>query len=143
MDKLPSTYYRVSAKALILDADKKLLVFRDKNGEWEVPGGGWEHDESFEACLARELAEEVQAKVASVGSIVFCYRGATRRGSPKICVAAWVELGSHHFVPSGDDLVEARFVAKVELLQLPFQDGEETIKDYVDQIWPRKSDVAL
>lgn len=138
MDKLPSTYYRVSAKALILDDNQELLVFRDKDGEWEVPGGGWEHDETFEACMARELAEEVQATVASVEGIAFCYRGTTRHGNPKLCVAAWVRLGSRELVPSGDDLVEARFVTKAELLQLPFQDGEETIKDYVDKIWPVK-----
>jgi 8-oxo-dGTP pyrophosphatase MutT (NUDIX family) len=53
---LPDTYWRVSAKALIYDADNRLLVFMDKNHEWEIPGGGWEHDEAFEKCLRTGIA---------------------------------------------------------------------------------------
>lgn len=50
---LPSTYYRVSLKALIFDTQNRLLVLRGENGKWELPGGGWEHGESVEACLRR------------------------------------------------------------------------------------------
>jgi ADP-ribose pyrophosphatase YjhB (NUDIX family) len=57
----PSPFYRVSVKALVFDRDGRLLVVQEPDGLWEVPGGGWEHGESFEECLARELAEEIMA----------------------------------------------------------------------------------
>jgi 8-oxo-dGTP pyrophosphatase MutT (NUDIX family) len=48
---LPSTFYRVSIKALVFDDRNRLLVGLTKDEEapgWEIPGGGWEHDETFE-----------------------------------------------------------------------------------------------
>lgn len=134
--QLPDTFWRVSAKALIYDADGKLLVFMDKNHEWEAPGGGWEHGESFEQCIRRELAEEIKVGVRSVGGMSFFYRGETVKGYPKISIAAKVVVDDAVITPSDDDLVEAKYVTREEFLQLPFQSGEGTIKDYANQIWP-------
>lgn len=132
----PSPYYRVSAKALIFDGDR-LLVFRDKRGEWEMPGGGWEHDESLEECLSRELKEEMDATVTNVGEVQFHWRDYSEyRGVHYLRLAAPATLASHKFVPSDDDLVEARFVSKSEFMSLPFQEGEVGIKACVDKIWP-------
>ena len=134
--EIPSTYYRVSVKALIFDDQRRLLVCRDKFGEWEVPGGGWEHDESLEECVVRELAEEVLAKVVSVGPLQFCYRGFTQRGVLKLSLAVEAQVESRQFTPTDDNLAEARFVSKDEFTTLPFQKGEASIKEYVDKIWP-------
>lgn len=132
----PSPYYRVSAKALIFDGDR-LLVFKDARGEWEIPGGGWEHDESFEECLSRELKEEMGVAVASVGEMRLHWRDYSEwRGVHYVRLAASVTLTSHEFVPSDDDLVEARFVTKQEFLALPFQEGERGVQDCADKIWP-------
>jgi len=35
-----------------------LMVFA-KGGDIELPGGGWEHGETFEKCLQREACEEL------------------------------------------------------------------------------------
>lgn len=136
VENLPDMFYRVSVKALVFDDEKRLLVFKDEAGQWEVPGGGWEHAESLETCVSRELAEEAQASVVSVGKLEFSYRGMTKSGNPKLCLVVRVTLNdTRHFVPSSDDLVEARFVTKEELLALPFQDGEEGIQTCVDLVW--------
>jgi 8-oxo-dGTP pyrophosphatase MutT (NUDIX family) len=136
LTQIPSTFWRVSAKALIYDADNRLLVFMDKHHEWEIPGGGWEHEETFEECIIRELAEEVRVGVTGVGEVAFCYPSKTLKGHFKLGLAAKVVIDNSPIVPSDDDLVEARFVTKDEFLKLLFQPGEHTVKEYVGQIWP-------
>ena len=51
-------FYRVSLKALIRNADGKILFVREK-GDLGLPGGGWDHGESVHAALQRELREEI------------------------------------------------------------------------------------
>lgn len=136
----PSPYYRVSAKAMIFD-DDRLLVCQDKNGKWEIPGGGWEHGETMVECLSRELQEEVGAEVLSTGDVQFVWRDySSEWGAHYLRLAVPVTLKSHDLVPKGEDdvveLMAARFVAKDEFLTLPFQEGEEGVKHCVDIIWP-------
>jgi len=89
--QLDNTFYRVSVKAIILDSNQRLLVFKDKAGDWEVPGGGWEHGETLQGCLIRELQEEVQAKLSEIGQVSFVYAGRHENGHFKLC------LGTHCF----------------------------------------------
>jgi 8-oxo-dGTP pyrophosphatase MutT (NUDIX family) len=130
------SYYRVSCKALIFDDQGQLLVSKDINGEWEIPGGGWDHEETYDACIRRELDEELEAKVTHIGPLSFFYRCETEHGHPKISLAFLVELASHNFKPNEGELVEARFVTRDEFLQLPFQQAEHFVQEWADQIWP-------
>lgn len=57
--KYPSTFYRVSLKAVIKDSDNRVLVVKEKGSGWTLPGGGLDHGESAMQGLARELLEEV------------------------------------------------------------------------------------
>jgi ADP-ribose pyrophosphatase YjhB (NUDIX family) len=133
--KLPSPFYRVSVKALVFDDQHRLLVGRgsETNDKWEMPGGGWEHTESMEECLARELDEELGADIAKVGSIEFVYRGRSERGWMITRIAVKVELKDFNF--GFGAMTDAKFVTKEELLELDFEADEGTIKGCVDQIW--------
>ncbi len=133
LSELPSTYYRVTIKAIIRDAKGRLLVGKVADGTWEVPGGGWEHDESFEGCIRREIDEELGVTIAKVGKILFTYLGPSPRGQ-MLRLATDIELASTDFRLG--DLVETKFVSKDELLDLEFVPNEAGIKDCVDQIWP-------
>src|SRR5512137_2730321 len=61
------------AAALVFHEGKLLITLRHADahlgGLWEVPGGKREPNETFEACLARELREELGIEVA-VGELV-------------------------------------------------------------------------
>lgn len=59
MDLNQKTIYSVSAKALIKNADGKLLLVKEHSDNWALPGGGIEQGESAGAALRRELQEEL------------------------------------------------------------------------------------
>jgi 8-oxo-dGTP diphosphatase len=55
----PNTFYRVSVKALIKDGTGKVLVVKENQDTWSLPGGGLDHGEEPEAGILRELKEEL------------------------------------------------------------------------------------
>jgi 8-oxo-dGTP diphosphatase len=48
----------MSVKASIKDTDGKILLLKESDGSWELPGGGLEHGENPREALSREIAEE-------------------------------------------------------------------------------------
>ena len=60
LSKYPTTFYRISLKAIIRNEQGQVLINRERgHGNWSLPGGGWDHGESVIDCLKRELNEEV------------------------------------------------------------------------------------
>ncbi len=133
--ELPSTYYRATAKALIKDDQNRLLVVRNEHGHDELPGGGIEFGESFDACLVREVQEELGVSVRERGRIVCVYMGSNHdTGVPTIRIAASVTLDSHNFVLS-DGMVDYRFVTREEFMTSNLDFDEQGVKLYVDEIF--------
>lgn len=138
---LKSPYYRVSVKAIVRDDTGRVLVVADDTGTFELPGGGWEHGETFDEALGREFAEEMGATVSEVGDLLFAYYGrGTYQGSVRPClmlrVVAEARLDSHDFVVDKDEVTEVRFVDRDEFLQLNWCDTDPEIVKYADKIWP-------
>lgn len=130
-----SPFYRVAIKALIFDAEHKLLVLENYHGEWELPGGGWEHDEEFLTCIEREIYEELSVTVESVGEIAFVYRGYnSRRNFMALRLAVPVTLQSSE-INAGDDMKGCRFVDQQTFMGMDFTPAEGDIHKYADQIW--------
>jgi 8-oxo-dGTP diphosphatase len=69
---------RPSSRLLVLDGDKRLLLFRfeHKKGPlagqifWATPGGGVDDGETFEDAARRELFEETGMKVDQPGPLI-------------------------------------------------------------------------
>lgn len=67
-------FIRKSARALVINSENKVLLFKFKfpeiKGEkvlWVTPGGGVEEGENFEQALKRELLEETGLVFNSIG----------------------------------------------------------------------------
>jgi len=60
VSQYPTTFYRVSLKAIIRNEKGQVLVNKEADSTaWNLPGGGWDHGETEHEALARELKEEV------------------------------------------------------------------------------------
>lgn len=54
--------FPVSVKGVILDGERAVLLRNDR-AEWELPGGKLETGEDPEACVAREIQEELNLRI--------------------------------------------------------------------------------
>ena len=128
----------IEVAAGLLFRDGKLLIAQRRAGDhlggfWEFPGGKREAGETFEACLRRELMEELGIEV-EVLELIDCvdydypeksvqlhfYRCRWQRHEPKPlgCHAlAWVtpDQLSHHKFPPADERLLARLESSPEL----------------------------
>ena len=114
----------VVVAAAIVERDGRFLMARRLRGThleglWEFPGGKVDAGESLEACLARELAEEL-----GVGSTVGPLRFSTAHDYP----ARRVELHFFDCAIDGEPRPllgqELRWVSRDELAALPLPEAD-------------------
>lgn len=70
LSQFPNTFYRVSVKALVKNTEGKVLVLKENQDTWSLPGGGLDHGEDPVTGVKRELKEELNIEL--VGEIVPC-----------------------------------------------------------------------
>lgn len=118
ISNLPDHFYRVSVKALILDDKKRFLLTLENKGLWELPGGGLNFDEKPQACLIREIKEEMGLDVVHINERPsYFFTALHRSGQWWICNAVYeAKVKSLNFTPS-DECVELRFFTKEEALK--------------------------
>ena len=98
--------YRISVKALILDATReKFLVVLEESGKWDFPGDGLEYEESVEQCLKREIREEMGLEVVKVQPrpsyfLRGQFENGSRRGQRYANIFYEVEVEHLNFTPS-------------------------------------------
>jgi mutator protein MutT len=121
---------RIDAAIAIVLRDGKVLVCQRKDddtfgGFWEFPGGKQEDGETLEACLARELREEINITARpthQLAAIEHNYPHAQIRLHPFLCehesgepelvecqCAKWIEpvsLRDYRFPPANEELIE-------------------------------------
>lgn len=132
-----SPFYRVSVKALVFDAGSRLLVVQEQAGHWELPGGGWEHGETLEQCLARELREELDARLGSVDlSTQRAWVGPGASGRyHRLKLTVHATLASP-VIRAGQEIRAARWVSPEEFRGLRTALADGSLREYVLAVWP-------
>ncbi len=55
----PNKIFQISIKGLVFDAEGRVLVLKEHDGRWDLPGGRLEHGERWQDALRRECKEEM------------------------------------------------------------------------------------
>ena len=114
--EIPSTFYRVSVKALVLNNNKQFLLAQEANGFWELLGGGLDNCANIQQELTREIAEETGLIVTEVATHPSYFLVDTNRHGQQIANVIYeVTLKDLNFTPS-DECVALDFfdVPKLE-----------------------------
>lgn len=135
LKNLPSTFYRVAVKCLVFNNAGQLLVLRTNANDNEIPGGGWEHGESLDECVQRELKEELGVNAQSIGPVKMVLQGQSDRGWRVLRVALEVVLDSTDFSFDDPEIVEAFYVSQPDFSKLNFGPSDASFADAADQIW--------
>jgi len=120
---IPNCFYRLSAKALVLDETRtKFLLIRETVGIWDFPGWGLDFWENLQEGIIREFKEETWLEVIWIDKKP-CYFVTAYRENKKFRIANIIyetKLKDLNFTPS-DECQEIRFFTKEEAEKLNLQ----------------------
>lgn len=129
MQDMPCTY-RISVKAIIRNSAGDVLLGRERDGSWELPGGGLEHGEDPKAALRREITEETGFTAIWISERPVAFWTITKEvGSPTLTWFAFVAYEvkiSGEFGPdpdTNDAIQEIRYVGHKEATSLTLHDN--------------------
>jgi ADP-ribose pyrophosphatase YjhB (NUDIX family) len=112
-----NTFYRVSTKALIKDVQGQVLVVKENQNTWSLPGGGLDHGEDPKLGILRELKEELGIENPRVKGVI---TSKTFYLEPKSAWLLWivydVEVETEGFV-LGQGVIDAQYIDISELQQ--------------------------
>lgn len=122
--------------AIIVENGKILLVKRRYDpfkGDWSLPAGFIEYDESPENCVIREIKEEVNLDIRIKG-LFNVYSGSDDPRTRAILVVYLVEVVGGELKP-GDDATEAQFFGKEEIPpNVAFEAHSQVIREYFNSV---------
>jgi ADP-ribose pyrophosphatase YjhB (NUDIX family) len=96
---------------VVFDAKENILIGREPNNDWCLPGGTPETGESLEQTLKREVEEEVDAKIGKIQKL----------GIQKV-----------EFIEEGKVIYQSRYIARLKKLLPQTEEPDKRI------IWERK-----
>jgi mutator protein MutT len=123
----PDTSPAIPVLAAVIERDGRFLVTRRLKGThlsgfWEFPGGKCDPGETHEACLARELREELGVDATIGDEIVVtehAYLERTVRLHFRRC-----EINGEPRPLLGQEM---RWISKLEMRELPFPDADRKL----------------
>lgn len=142
---MPKQHISVTTDSVIFcdtPEGEKILLVRRKNepfkGQWALPGGFLEDEESLETGAKRELQEETGLVVENLHQLrTFGAPGRDPRGRT-ISITYWGEVPAVSKVAGYDDAAEAQWFLVKELPSLAF-DHEQIVKEAIERYLSQKS----
>ena len=111
----PNAFYRVSAKALVMDGQKRVLVIKENQETWSLPGGGLEHGEDPREGVSRELKEELGVESVNVQDIVAVKTFYLKQKSAWVLWVVYrVGIEKNQFI-FGEGVKDAQFIDRADL----------------------------
>ena len=115
----PNTFYRVSVKALIKDVEGRVLVLKENQDTWSLPGGGLDHGEDPSSGILRELNEELTVADATIlGTRRILTFEITDKNLWLMWVVYDVEIDTTNLVP-GEGVTDIQFIDPSSLRESP------------------------
>ena len=125
-----------AAGVIITEEDKILLVKRRYDpfkGDWSLPAGFMEYEESPEECAIREIKEELNLDI-KIKKLFNVYSGSDDPRTNAVLIVYLGEVTGGKLKP-GDDAEEARFFGKEKIPpNIAFQAHRKLIQDYFSSI---------
>ena len=123
-------------EALVFDRDDRLLALQNDDGLWELPGGGWEHGETLEQALRREVREELGVEIDRIDSSTIrpCVGQVPGGRYPWLKLAMVVELSSHEFGAEAEMHVTS-YVTLAQFKTLKMHRSEQCLQDNAELLW--------
>jgi 8-oxo-dGTP diphosphatase len=115
--------------AVLIEGNKILLIKRSKEpgkGQWAVPGGRIEDDETAEDCMKREMKEETGLDIDII-RLIGLYSDPAR-DPRKIIAASYLVKRTGGELKPGDDAGEVSWHSLEDLPKLAF-DHEKIVSD--------------
>ena len=133
MEQIPNWFYRISAKALILDEDKKFLLVREEKW-WELPWWWLEYWETPQEWIKRELYEEMWVNVKGVNNKPSYFITVQKPNWVRIANIIYeteIDVDDIQNFKSSDECLEVRFFNKEEAEnEILFPNVREFIKQF-------------
>jgi 8-oxo-dGTP diphosphatase len=130
-------YYHnpVPAAGVVIQKDGKILLvkrtFEPYKGDWCLPAGFMEYDESPEQCAIRETKEELNVDVELEG-LFGVYSGKDDPRTHAVLVMYWAKITGGELKP-GDDAQEIRYFGKDEIPpNIAFLAHRQIIKEFFE-----------
>jgi 8-oxo-dGTP pyrophosphatase MutT (NUDIX family) len=120
LHNIDNCLYRISAKAIIIEYGKVLLIKEDDDGWWSFPGGGIDLGEDAIKALYRELGEELGLEPNSIktnGKIVHFVVGHIKDGIPRANIFYHTQVKSEK-VKTTEHVTQFKWHEPDELLDL-------------------------
>lgn len=111
----PNTIYRVAVKAYITNDKGQVLVVKEGQDFWSLPGGGLDHGELQIDCLKREISEELGVNDAEIGEIAYSKTfDLDRMNIWMVWIVYKAKLTTSDFI-FGDGVTDAKYIDVQEL----------------------------